>query len=408
MTDKLMAGLDLHSNNLFCGIIDAQGKRVFERRLPCQMEAVRAALAQYRASLEGVAVESTYNWYWLVDGLAEAGYDVKLANPAAMHQYSGLKHSDDKSDAFWLAEQLRLKILPTGWICPRPLRKVRDLLRRRILLVHQRTALILSLKSLHVRTFGRPLAQAKGCTVGQVRKLFDDHAEQLIAGLEMTHIRQLTQSIRQIEKKVLALTRHTPSYKSLQTLPGVGMILALTITLETGDITRFPTAGDFASYCRCVDSRRISNRKKKGENNAKCGNAYLAWAYVEASNFARRFDPWCQQFWDRKAAQAGNVVATKALACKLAKASWHLMKEQSSYDPGRMFPGCRPAVANPPRPGFVAREPCPQTGRPGRRATGVPACGRGAEGGAQVASQQSPILRSGTGKLGKKKGAVQR
>src|SRR5437867_10345847 len=110
MTKELMAGMDLHSNNLFCGIVDAQGKRVFEKKLPCALPQVLQALAPFKERLDTIAVESTYNWYWLVDGLQDAGHRVVLANPAGMQPYSGLKHSDDKSDAFWLAEMLRLKI----------------------------------------------------------------------------------------------------------------------------------------------------------------------------------------------------------------------------------------------------------------------------------------------------------
>lgn len=129
-------------------MVDAEGKRVFEKKLPCTMSQVLQALAPFKERLDTIAVESTYNWYWLVDGLHDAGYRAVLANPAGMEQYSGLKQTDDKSDAFFLAELLRLKILPTGYICERGLRSVRDLLRRRMLLVHKRTALILSLQSL--------------------------------------------------------------------------------------------------------------------------------------------------------------------------------------------------------------------------------------------------------------------
>ena len=133
MTKKLMAGIDLHSNNLVCGIVDAAGQHVFEKKLPCDLSAVLQALKPFQKRLKSIAVESTFNWYWLVDGLQDAGYDTQLANPAAMQQYSGLKQTDDKSDAFWLAEQLRLNILPTGHICDRKLRAVRDLLRRRLM-----------------------------------------------------------------------------------------------------------------------------------------------------------------------------------------------------------------------------------------------------------------------------------
>src|SRR5204863_2589543 len=102
-------------------------------------------------------VESTFNWYWLVDGLKAASYPVVLANPAKIDQYSGIKHADDKNDAFFLAELCRLEILPTGYIYDPELRPVRDLLRRRLSLVHQRTALLLSFKSLYARTTGQAL-----------------------------------------------------------------------------------------------------------------------------------------------------------------------------------------------------------------------------------------------------------
>jgi transposase len=118
----------------------------------------------------------------------------------------------------------------------------------------------------------------------------------------------------------------------------VGVILGQTITMETGDINRFKTAGQFASYCRTVDARRLSNGKKKAQNNQKCGNRYLAWAFVEAANFSRRSNPKCRQWFDRKAAKTSQVVATKALACKLAKAAWFVMSQQLDYDPNRMFP----------------------------------------------------------------------
>jgi transposase len=395
MTSKLMAGIDLHSNNLFCGILDAQGNRVFERKLPCELPTVLKALVPFKKRLDTVAVESTYNWYWLVDGLQDAKYHTVLANPAAMEQYSGIKQTDDQSDAFFVAELLRLKILPTGYICERRLRSVRDLLRRRLMLVRKRTSLILSLESLHARTLGRPIrvGEIKLLNVQQAQKAFTHPADRLISGLDVQLIDQLNQSVKQIEKLVLAMTRSLPCYQVLHSLPGVGTILALTITLETAEVKRFPTAGDYASYCRCVDTRRISNGKKKGENNGKCGNKYLAWAYVEAANFANRYDPQCRRFSDRKAAKTNKIVATKALACKLAKAAWHMMSAQTAYDPRRMFPPA--ATSNRSDRGFIALKANP-AGKPARtEESPVPACGIWAEGGARVASQQSPILRSG-------------
>ena len=337
----LMAGLDLHSNNIVAGVMDLQGKRVAHRKLDCKLEEVVSFLAPYRERLHTVAVESTYNWYWLVDGLQADAFHVVLANPAKIQQYSGLKHSDDKSDAFWLAEMLRLNILPTGYIYDVATRPVRDLLRRRMGLVQHRTGLILSFKSLYTRTTGQCLSAAEfnALDCAAVQKLYEHPANQIIALAQKGHIEQFSESIQSIEKYVLKIARATPYYEGLITLPGIGKILGMTITMEAGDLSRFARPENFASYCRMVDAKRTSNQKTKGDNNQKCGNPYLSWAFIEAANFARRFDSACRQWFDRKAAKVGSVVATKALGCKLAKGAWHVMAEGTEYDATRMFPG---------------------------------------------------------------------
>jgi len=137
---------------------------------------------------------------------------------------------------------------------------------------------------------------------------------------------------------VLKVARTLSSYRQLTTLPGVGIILGLTISMETEDIKRFGGPGQYASYCRAVDAQRISNGKKKADNNQKCGNKYLGWAWVEGANFARRYDERCRRWFDRKAARTSKVIATKALACKLAKAGWHVMAQDTVYDEKRVFP----------------------------------------------------------------------
>src|SRR6266571_4385761 len=194
---KVVAGIDLHSNNVVIGIMDMDGKRVASQKVSCELKEVAKFLAPYEKRLEQIAVESTYNWYWLVDGLRALKYPVVLANPAGMEQYSGIKHADDTNDAFFLAELLRLKILPTGYIYDEQLRPVRDLLRRRMLLVHQRTALMLSFKSLYTRTTGQEmtLTDLKALEIKEAPELYDHPANQLIAGMQIKHIEQLSESI---------------------------------------------------------------------------------------------------------------------------------------------------------------------------------------------------------------------
>ena len=113
--------------------------------------------------------------------------------------------------------------------------------------------------------------------------------------------------------------------------------LAMTITMEVGEVNRFKTSGEFASYCRTVDSQRLSNGKKKGQGNSKNGNKYLAWAFVEAANFAIRFNEQAKRFYQRKAAKRNRVVALKAVAHKLARASYYVMRDQVPFDSTKLF-----------------------------------------------------------------------
>jgi len=335
----LFAGIDLHSNNGYYGIVDSTGKRVFSKRLPNKLPEIIERLEPFKSELEAVAVEATYNWYWLVDGLMDLGYPMRLANPAAMGQYDGLKHADDENDAFFVAELLRLGILPQGYIYPKEERPVRDLLRRRMLLVKQRTTHILSFQSLLTRQTSGHMSGShiKQLEASDVAGLLGEEHLALAGETNIALIRFLTQRILQMEGAVKKRIQLKPEYELLLTVPGIGTILGSTIMLETGPIDRFAKVGDYTSYCRCAKARRTSNGKKKGDNNRKNGNRYLSWAYVEAAHHAMRFLPEAKSFYQRKAAQTKVCVATKALASKLSKACYFIMRDQVPFDKTKMF-----------------------------------------------------------------------
>ncbi len=336
----LHCAVDLHGNNGFYGIVDETGKRVFKKRISNSLPAVLEALEPYRDQLDaGVVVESTYNWYWLVDGLQANGYEARLANPAAMVQYNGLKNTNDETDTFFLAELSRLGILPEGHIYSKKERPVRDLLRRRLLLVRQRTAHILSFQNLIARERGEKISSnnIQKLHPPEVAKFFDDQRLILMGQTNIEMIRFLAKQISTIEIMVLAEAQLKPEYEKLLTVPGIGKILGLTIMLETGDIKRFAKVGNYSSYSRCVKSSRTSNDKKKGENNRKNGNRYLSWAYVEAANFIRRYCPEAKAWHQRKVKRSKQVVATKALASKICKACYFIMKDQVDFDVKLIF-----------------------------------------------------------------------
>ena len=327
------SGIDLHSNNSVVTVVDESDRVVAEKRLPNDLAKILAFLLPWRATLAGVVVESTFNWYWLVDGLQEEGYKVHLANTAAIKQYEGLKYTDDKSDARWLAHILRLGILPEGYIYPKEERAIRDLLRKRSQLVRQRTTHILSIQNLMSRNTGRSMSgtKIKTLTELEVDGMFGSDDVAAAVKCNLRACRFLAKEIILLEKMILSSASIKPEYENLLTVDGIGKALALTIMLETGDISRFGKVGNFASYCRCVDSRRISNEKKKGENNGKNGNKYLAWAFVEAANFAIRYNKVIRRFYERKKSKRNGIVAIKAVAHKLARACYHILKDNVPF-----------------------------------------------------------------------------
>ena len=333
------SGIDLHSNNNLTVVSDEADKVLCRRRLPNRLGAVLATLEPYRATLAGVVVESTYNWYWLVDGMQAAGYRVLLANTAAIKPYDGLKHSDDDSEAAHLAHLLRLGLIRPGYICPPVERALRDLARKRLQLSRRRTSHILAFENIVVRNTGSGInARAVKQLNAQALHSFGQLEEvRLAMAADLAAIHTLSEQIDELEAHLLKRIRPRDEFKLLTTTPGIGEGLATTIMLETGTVERFAAVGNFASYARCVDATRMSNNKKKGEGNVKNGNKHLAWAFIEAANFARRYCLEAKRFYERKRARTNNIVATKALAHKLARACYHMLKEHQPFDVKRCF-----------------------------------------------------------------------
>jgi len=336
---EVYAGLDLHSTNTYVAMIDRENKVLYKQRHRNELPSILSALDPFKRDIRGVVVESTYNWYWLVDGLMGQGYPVRLANPSAIKQYEGLKQVDDKRSSLWLANLLRLGILPTGYIYPKEERPTRDLLRKRLHLVRHRTSHILSVKNILARNLGVGMRSkdVKELTDAQVKALFPDKEMRLAVMASVDLIRRLQENIDDIEKVVKKKVKLKEEFAKLLTMPGIGEILTLTIMLEVGHIDRFPTVGDYSSYCRLVKSTRSSNGKVTGHGNRKSGNKYLCWAYIEAAQFARRFHDTVRSYYERKMAQTNRIVAVKAVSNKLARASYFVMRDRVDYDQARLF-----------------------------------------------------------------------
>src|SRR6266540_4829277 len=208
------SGIDLHSNNSMVVVSDETDRILCRRRVPNELGAVLALLEPHRAELAGVVVESTYNWYGLVDGLQDAGLHVHLANTAAIKQYDGLKHSGDETDAQHLAHLLRLGILPTGTILPREHRVVRDLARKRMQLVQSCTTHVLAVENIMARQLGGRM------TSNQIKRLIDDTIDSLPLAADVglaikanvAVIATLQSQIEVLEKRLQERVRPHPQY----------------------------------------------------------------------------------------------------------------------------------------------------------------------------------------------------
>lgn len=330
--------MDLHSSNVYTVVLDEQGNRLYSKRLPNRTSLILKELQSFDG-LRHIAVESTYNWYWLVDALLDAGHQVHLANPAQLKECVTPKFTGDAYDAERLAYLLQRGELPEGYIYPKEVRPVRDVLRRRLMLVRQRTQTILSLQAMYARHTGKSItgAKLKTWTLQDVKNTFPHAADRVGAGELLGTLHDHNKRIKRMDDFVRGFVKTLPEYQRLLSIPGIGLALSLTILLETGPIERFGNPGQYASYCRAVPSPRISNGKAKGQNNRKNGNKFLGWAYVEAAQFAQQHHPRIQSWFQRKQRRTCRNVALKALAAKLSKAAFIMMRDQSDFNEQLLF-----------------------------------------------------------------------
>jgi transposase len=262
-----------------------------------------------------------------------------LVNTAAVKQYDGLKHSGDFSDARHLAHLLRLGILPEGYIYPREQRAVRDLMRKRSQLVRQRSSQILSMQNLVARNLG---AQCSGNDIKRwddedidAMNLLDDQKLALKANLAVMDC--LDRQVHTLERRILASTKLSESFQALKSVSGVGDVLALTIALETGDIGRFASPGHFASYARTVDSRRSPTARRRAKATPSAATSTWPGPSSRRRTLRCATTPRSSAGTRRSARSSLSVVAIKAVAHKLARACWHVMKDGRPFEASRAF-----------------------------------------------------------------------
>ncbi len=335
-------GIDLSARESQICVIDKRVKKVLEEKVANKLEQIKQLLEPYREELE-IVVESTFNWYWLVDGLRAAGFKVVLAHTLGLHMITAAKVKTDRRNAFALAKLLLAGMIPTAYIYPVETRPVRDLLRRRARLVQVRAGEYGSLRRLLLRhgILSRQQQEIKQAETADLASWFAHPLVRLHAQQELERIALYTQQLAALEETILGQAKKEWAFKQLQQLPGIGPIIAMTIIYELGELGRFASEKDFSSYCRVVPGIAQSGQSSKRGRGSKQGNHYLKWALSQAAVHAVRCYPGVKRYYERqlrrRRGRGRQMVVYNIIAHKLAQGVYHLLKERAEYREELLF-----------------------------------------------------------------------
>ena len=332
---KHYCGIDLHARAMYVCILDQHGTKLVHKNLPTTPEAFLRILAPYRDDLV-VGVECMFTWYWLADLCAKEGIAFVLGHALYMKAIHGGKAKNDKIDAHKIAVLLRGGMLPQAYVYPAEMRATRDLLRRRCHLVRKRAELLAHIQNTNSQynlpEIGKKLAY-KANREG-VEEHFPDPSVRKTIEVEVSLIDHYDQLLGEVELYITrtAKAHAVQTFARLQSVPGIGQILALVIRYEIPDIARFPRVQDFVSYCRLVKCAKESGGKRLGTAGKKIGNVQLRWAFAESAVlFLRQHQPG-KEYFAQLEPKHGKAKALTVLAHKLARAVYYRLSREQAFD----------------------------------------------------------------------------
>jgi transposase len=320
---------------MYACIMDQEGEIVAHHNMKAQPESFLKVIAPYRKDIV-VAVECIFTWYWLADLCAQQGIPFVLGHALYMKAIHGGKAKNDKIDAHKIAVLLRGGMIPTAYVYPPEMRATRDLLRRRMHLMHKRSELLSHIQNTNSQynlpEIGKKIAY-KANREG-VTERFDEQSVQKSIEMDLLLIDHYDKLLTDVELYITrtAKEHNAQNFCLLRSVPGIGKILSLVILYEIHDIERFPTVQDFASYARLVKCSKESAGKRYGVSGAKIGNVHLKWAFSEASVLFLRGNPKGQRYMEKLTSKHGKAKALSILAHKLGRAVYYMLKRQKAFD----------------------------------------------------------------------------
>ncbi len=339
------AGVDLHSRNLYLCLMDRAGKiRVHENIRHNDLEHLKRLIAPYQHDLT-LTFESCFMGAWFADFCEDEGLPHVMAHAYYLRSIQGHKHKNDKQDSKELADCLRTNRIPPAYVCPREIRPIRALVRRRMAFVRNRSRL-LGFSMIDLMAHGLPTphiharSRKKWCEA--MRSAFEDPFEKTIAEANVATVEHYNRQIALMEQVLVrhAATEDSLEFNLLRTFPGIGEVLALTILYETMDVSRFSDVRHYVSYCRLAKGMEESGGKTLGSRGAKMGNPYLKWAFMEAAMLAKRAHPAIAKYAARLEKKKGaKKLVNGILAAKFARSVYFMLLHKTAFDPKRLVAG---------------------------------------------------------------------
>ncbi|MGH8071086.1 MAG: IS110 family transposase [Candidatus Entotheonellia bacterium] len=332
---QFYCGIDLHARSMYLCILNQDGAILEHRNMKAAPEPFLKAIAPYREDLV-VCVECIFTWYWLADLCTQEGLPFVLGHALYMKAIHGDKAKNDRIDAHKIAVLLRGGMLPQAYVYPAEMRATRDLLRRRMYFMRQRAALLVHVQNTNSQynlpEIGKKLAY-KGNREG-VAERFADPAVHKSIEVDLALIDSYDRLLSELELAIVKTAKQhdANTFYRLQSVPGIGKILALVLLYEIHDLQRFPRVQEFVSYCRLVKCAKESAGKRYGTSGTKIGNAYLKWAFSEAAVLFLRANPRGQKYLARLEKKHGKGKALTVLAHKLARAVYYMCKRATAFD----------------------------------------------------------------------------
>jgi transposase len=333
---QFYCGVDLHARNLYICVIDKEKKVLVHQNIANRDTGLFLKLLEpYKHSIV-VACESTYAWYWLADLCNDNGLEFILGHAFYMKAIHGAKVKNDRIDSRKIAMLLESGMFPMSYVYPKEKRSIRDLLRRRLYFAQERADMFCHIQLMNTQANNPGLGRITKSNYKKktISAVFNDTHMQKSIDSDLKFISEYDEVIRELEVYILEHTRQylRQELNILQSVHGIGDIIALTILYEIDTIERFPAAGEFISYCRLIRCTHESAGKKYLGSNKKIGNPYLKRAFSEAAVFVVKFNPSIEKYFNRLAARKGKARAYGIISRKLAQAVYYMLKNKTVFN----------------------------------------------------------------------------